>query len=835
MTSVRLGVLGGRRTVRAVEDALGTPDGVCRTPRPPWDAVVALGGQAAELPVVGELAAGGVPLLVRPRLARQLPPSANRVLVLRPGPYLPGIDTLRREAAATDGPVSAWLRVAVPGGLPRGEAALGRRIEGALALLLAVVGEDVRAARAWRFAEDDGGERIRIGVAVGASGYAETELFGVPAPRGDAAPGGGIRVRLDTTLGAYTWHRYADGERLRLERHEPDPTSGHNVARGSFGGDPLGPAVRALVEVARGTHPPPWGASAERQLRNLVSRSLELLRHPAPASSERGTFLLVQLPRRRAPGDALRLPNLGLARLAGALRRDGVPVRLADLDAAAWQDGLPLSVLDDDALLAGALDTGEEPPGLQVALEALVARLPLARAAVVGFSVVDRDGAAHLAMARLLARRVRALRPDALIVLGGVVDELHSAEVLPAEPAIDVIVEGDGEVAARRLYEAHTWGLGTPAHAPHVCRRAGDGVLRPGRRTVRLARRPVPDFSGFPLDAYRRGISGELRAALVDAGHTVPETPPRLYLPYSFVLGCLGRCTFCGFGDRVDLQTEDRTVAQLATLAERHDCRDFVFLNTTVNLAPRRLERLCDALVDADLDLRWIDSARPHGISDKLAAKMRRAGCVMLSFGVESGSDAVLRRMGKGFARSEVEETLAAVHRAGILTRVNLIAGYLHETDVDVAATVSLVDDHHAHIDLIGCFNGFQLLPTAGFDPGVHGICLHGTMDLVDPDQLSLAYDEVGGLAWPEKQARIRRSRRTVLQSIDERRIYRRAFVDEYDLFWLSRRFDDPATVRRFLLRLPPPEADRAARSGDAPESPVALGGFDGNPTPGAS
>jgi hypothetical protein len=247
-------------------------------------------------------------------------------------------------------------------------------------------------------------------------------------------------------------------------------------------------------------------------------------------------------------------------------------------------------------------------------------------------------------------------------------------------------------------------------------------------------------------------------------------------------------------------------VRDLAALVERHGCRDFVFLNTTANLSPRRLERLCDALVAARLDLRWTDSARPHGITPRLAGKLRRAGCVMLSFGVESGSDRVLARMCKGFSRAEVEATLTAVHAAGILTRVNLIAGYLHERGEDVARTVALIESQRGHIDLIGCFNGFQLLKAAGFDERRHGIRLLGCEDTVDPDQRSLAYDElphdgVPGLPWAEKREQIRRARAAVLDAIRAGGVAYPDAIDEYDLFWLSRRYEDADVVRDLLLR----------------------------------
>lgn len=826
--AVRVGVVGKGRASDAARAALVRLGGAEPVARPPWDAVIALGAGAGEQPLVRDLVGGGLPALVSPAGARGLP-GGPRALVFRPALWQPGLVDLRRRIAPGDAPVSAWLRVVVPGGIPRAEAALGGRLEAALGLALGALaagGVSVGATRTRRVVLGDGAERLRVGFAAGRDRYGEVEL--VPTRTGGEA---GALLTVDAPVGTFAWRRYRDAERLRLQRRVPDPASGHNVARGRYDGEPLREAIRALVALVRGEPAVVWGLPHERGLRVLLSRALEQLAEGRPWPADGGDFVLVQLPRLRRYGDTLRLPSLGLARLAGALRADGVPVRAVDLDAAAWRDGISVEPLGAPADVDAALDAEAPPAALVALVDALAARLPLVGAAAVGFSVVDREGAAHLSLARLLARRVKAARPDLLVVLGGVTDELFAERTLAEERAVDLVVEEDGEVAARRIVEARHLGLGGLANAPNVVlrRASGGGVgesasqlgtWRAPQRTVRLDERACPDFADAPLAAYRRGISPGLGAALAEAGEAAPPgDEPRFYLPYAFVLGCLGQCTFCGFGDRVDLQDEDRTLRDLATLVERHGCRDFVFLNTTVNLSPRRLERLCDALTAADLDLRWTDSARPHGVTPRLAEKLRRAGCVMLSFGVESGSDRVLAHMGKGFRREDVEATLDAVHGAGILTRVNLIAGYLHERAEDVAATVALVESRHRSIDCIGCFNGFQLLPTAGFDEQAHAIRLLGFEDTIDPDQRSLAYDELErdgilGLPWVEKREQIARARAAVLGAIRAHGVWYGAVVDEYDLFWLSRRYEDADRVRRFLLRA---DAERAtlAQRGD--------------------
>ena len=123
----------------------------------------------------------------------------------------------------------------------------------------------------------------------------------------------------------------------------------------------------------------------------------------------------------------------------------------------------------------------------------------------------------------------------------------------------------------------------------------------------------------------------------------------------------------------------------------------------------RFVERFADEMIRLDADLLWFDSARPEDIDEALARKLHADGCVMLTFGVDRGSDSVLRRMRKGFSIAAVEATLAATTAAGILSRFNLIVGFSFETAADVAATIDFVRRNAAHLDVLGCYNAFYL------------------------------------------------------------------------------------------------------------------------------
>jgi hypothetical protein len=176
---------------------------------------------------------------------------------------------------------------------------------------------------------------------------------------------------------------------------------------------------------------------------------------------------------------------------------------------------------------------------------------------------------------------------------------------------------------------------------------------------------------------------------------------------------------------------------------------------------------------------------------------MRAAGCVMLSFGAESGSDRVLARMRKGFSAAESAAAITATHEAGIVNRVNLIAGFFGETGEDVADTVLWVRGLKHAIDIIGCFEGFHVFEGMEIDERDMGVRLRPGRDTLLSGPVTVPYDEVGGPGWKEKKVRTEAARMRVLAEIESLGIPHGRHVDEYDLFLLAAAGCDKAEIRR--------------------------------------
>jgi radical SAM superfamily enzyme YgiQ (UPF0313 family) len=169
----------------------------------------------------------------------------------------------------------------------------------------------------------------------------------------------------------------------------------------------------------------------------------------------------------------------------------------------------------------------------------------------------------------------------------------------------------------------------------------------------------------------------------------------KLWVPVQSRRGCPLDCTFCSTsaieGRSVRRRSPDRMVKWLAELRET-GCRNFNFVDNTFNLPPTYAKDLCRQVLQAELDLNLWCIIYPKWIDTELVELMRRAGCRQISFGFESGSERMLRRLHKRFDRKEVSTVSKMFAEAGIERMGFLLLGGPGETKDSVEVSLSFAD-----------------------------------------------------------------------------------------------------------------------------------------------
>jgi radical SAM superfamily enzyme YgiQ (UPF0313 family) len=126
-------------------------------------------------------------------------------------------------------------------------------------------------------------------------------------------------------------------------------------------------------------------------------------------------------------------------------------------------------------------------------------------------------------------------------------------------------------------------------------------------------------------------------------------------------------------------------------LKDRFLCLKFIYLNDSlINGNIKEFEKFCDLVITQEININWGGHTLIRKEMDsRLISKMKRAGAQRLNFGIESGSDKVLKLMRKSFDCNLALRVLKDIRNAGISFSVNLIIGHPGETYKEFNETVA--------------------------------------------------------------------------------------------------------------------------------------------------
>ncbi|MFO7785759.1 MAG: cobalamin-dependent protein [Thermodesulfobacteriota bacterium] len=281
---------------------------------------------------------------------------------------------------------------------------------------------------------------------------------------------------------------------------------------------------------------------------------------------------------------------------------------------------------------------------------------------VIGLSVLHANRWGAMDMARV-ARRVV---PEVRVVFGGIGVTFLWEQILVQTDEVDYVVLGEGERTFPALVEHLDSGDGSaPHHVPGIAFR------RDGRPFRTSDAPPIEDLDSLPN--------------------------PAKYFTFQHVAatrGCARNCAFCGsprfWGRRVRAHSPSWFIEELELLYRR-GITFFFFSDDTFTADRVRVIEICRGILELGLRITWFAIARVEHVDEEMLGWMRRAGCIQISYGVESGSEAVRRQLNKPLRPERIRRAFSLTTRAGILARAYFIYGCPGESDKTIEETLDLI------------------------------------------------------------------------------------------------------------------------------------------------
>ena len=275
-----------------------------------------------------------------------------------------------------------------------------------------------------------------------------------------------------------------------------------------------------------------------------------------------------------------------------------------------------------------------------------------------------------------LASRVRGWGAAARTVVFGTHVTVLDRECLQSAPGLDVIVRNEPEATVAELAGALAEGKDLTGIAGITYRNEQGGIVRnPARPFIEnLDDLPFPAWHLIDVDRYRLPLKG------------------RRFLMVAPLRGCPFHCSFCTchtyYGARLRTRSVQRVIAEIVHDRERFGINDFFFWAETFVVSKNYVRELCRAILAQDLRIAWTANSRVDTVDRGLLSLMARAGCWMISFGIESASQAVLDQADKGIRVSDAMSAVQLARKAGIKTVGHFILGLPGETERSLEETI---------------------------------------------------------------------------------------------------------------------------------------------------
>ena len=238
---------------------------------------------------------------------------------------------------------------------------------------------------------------------------------------------------------------------------------------------------------------------------------------------------------------------------------------------------------------------------------------------------------------------------------------------------------GEGERAISQLATALANGRATDAQTIDgvACRSPNGNIFNQPKYIENMDEIPYPARHLLPLELYDRRIE-------------FIEAKPADIMSIS--RGCVFNCGFCEtrklWGNVCRSFSPKRVIGEIEDLMAKYGTQGIYFINDNFTLRKQKTKELCNLLIEKKLGLEWVCDTRVDLVDDELLGLMSKAGCKVIWFGVESGSEKVLRRIGRNTTPEQVQKAFKLCKKHGIKTACSFMIGLPDETLADMEVSL---------------------------------------------------------------------------------------------------------------------------------------------------
>ena len=275
-----------------------------------------------------------------------------------------------------------------------------------------------------------------------------------------------------------------------------------------------------------------------------------------------------------------------------------------------------------------------------------------------------------------VANLIKETNPDIKVVVGSCHPTFCPEEVMQNQD-IDFVVRGEGEIPLLCLIKELKKDDPKLETVPGISYRDWGGQVQsnPG---VNL----IPDLDKLPFLA---------RDLVLNCNYDIY----RVHCVMT-VRGCPYLCSFCAdkklWGGNVRRRSVDNVIKELKNIENTYKVNFVDFDDGTFTYDRKYLKTFCNRMISEKLSIKWRCTARYDNLDEDLIQLMKRANCSGLYFGLESGSDRVLKAINKNTTVEQIIRVSEMVYNSGIPSVTSVLLGLPDENKEDMEGTLKLME-----------------------------------------------------------------------------------------------------------------------------------------------
>ncbi len=300
-------------------------------------------------------------------------------------------------------------------------------------------------------------------------------------------------------------------------------------------------------------------------------------------------------------------------------------------------------------------------------------------------------------------RVLKEALPDIKTAFIGIHVTALPEDVLSMDGSIDYLIRGEPEMTALELAEAIE-------HNKPIANIKGISYLQNGKPMHNPPREPLRNLDDLPFPAYD----------LIEHDKYIMPFLGKRFLLIATGRGCPYRCNFCAdttyYGHKLNLRSPSSIADEMEWAIRSFNINHFLFWSESFTINQRFAEAVADEIIARKLDVHWVCNSRVDNVNPRMLGKFKQAGCWMVGYGIESGSQRVLELMNKKTTLDDARQAVKWTKQAGLEVTGHCVIGYPGETEQEIWQTLRFAIELDLDFAQFYCavpFPGSELYETA--------------------------------------------------------------------------------------------------------------------------